>query len=141
MKNKNIIILAVAAGLGYYFYSQNQKRKEDNSKKIVDDNTTSLPIVTVDKPPARKEVAAPQKLNAFTQLNAFTYDKKKTIEPVAKTLDTIKNAIFVQPIKPFTLNPAGQPAVQNAATKQKAAKKQKAKKAKLGILGATYLYV
>ena len=95
-----------------------------------------MPIVTIEKP-ARKEVALPQKLNAFTQLNAFTYDKKKTIAPVAQTLDTIKNAIFVQPIKPFTLNPAG----QNAATKQKAAKKQKAKKAKLGILGATYLYV
>lgn len=136
MKKSTIIYLAIAAVAGYaYFAYSKERKKEDNSKKNIDADKPFLPIVNVEKPPARKKVILPQKLNAYTQLNAFSYDKKKRFAPVAQSLDTIRNAIFVQPIKPFTLNPAKQPAVQNAA------KKQKAKKAKLGMLGVSYLYV
>ena len=126
MKKNTLIYLAIAAaGYAYYAY-YNKKKKEGSSTKIVDTDTTELlPMVTVAKPPVRKAVQLPK------QLKAFSYNPKTTMKPVAKTLDTIKNAIFAQKPKPFTLNPAG----------QKAATKKKAKKAKLGELGVSYLYV
>lgn len=125
MKKSTLIYLAVAAaGYAYYAY-YSKKKKQTSSTKIVDENIDTLPMLEAPKPPVRKAVQLPK------QLTAFSYNKKTTIKPVAKTLDTIKNAIFVQPAKPFTLNPAG----------KKVATKQKSKKAKLGELGATYLYV
>jgi hypothetical protein len=125
MKKNTLIYLAIAAA-GYAYYAYYTKKKKDGSStKIVDTTTELLPMVTVAQPPVRKAVQLPK------QLKAFSYNPKATIKPVAKTLDTIKNAIFAQKPKPFTLNPAG----------QKAATKKKAKKAKLGELGVSYLYV
>jgi hypoxanthine phosphoribosyltransferase len=125
MKKSTLIYLAVvAAGYAYFAY-YTKKKKEGSSTKIVDETVDTMPMLEAPKPLVRKAVQLPK------QLTAFSYNKKTTIKPVAKTLDTIKNAIFSQKAKPFTLNPAG----------QKAAKKQKDKKAKLGELGATYLYV
>ncbi len=125
MKKSTLIYLAVAAaGYAYYTY-YTKKKKEKSSTKIVKETIESLPMAEAEKPPVRQE---PKLLK---QLPLFAYNKKTTIKPVAKTLDTIKNAIFAQKAKPFSLNPAG----------KKAATKQKTKKAKLGELGATYLYV
>jgi len=125
MKKNTLIYLAIAAA-GYAYYAYYTKKKKDGSStKIVDTTNELLPMVTVAQPPVRKAVQLPK------QLKAFSYNPKTTIKPVAKTLDTIKNAIFAQKPKLFTLNPAG----------QKAATKKKAKKAKLGELGVSYLYV
>lgn len=131
MKKSTIIYLAVVAAAGYAYFQMMKKKKYS-----INENKPMLPrqIEVIEKT-VRQEPAiitpVIQKPKIIPQLPAFTYNPKTTILPVAKTLDTIKNAIFVQPVKPFTLNPAG----------QKAAKKQKAKKAKLGELGASYLYV
>jgi len=125
MKKNTLIYLAIAAAGYAYFAYYTKKKKEGFSTKIVDTTNELLPMVTVAQPPVRKAVQLPK------QLKAFSYNPKTTIKPVAKTLDTIKNPIFAQKPKPFTLNPAG----------QKAATKKKAKKAKLGELGASYLYV
>jgi len=125
MKKNTLIYLAIAAAGYAYFAYYTKKKKDKSSTKIVDTTTDLLPIVTVAQPPVRKAVQLPK------QLNAFSYNSKTTIKPVAKTLDIIKNAIFAQKPKPYTLNPVG----------QKTATKKKAKKAKLGELGASYLCV
>lgn len=124
MKKSTLIFFGVAAAAAAYFYYFSKNKNQKSSTKIIEETNEPLQIAEVDNTPIRKLVKAPK------QLTAFQYNKKTTIKPVAKTLDTIKNALFAKPIS-FTLNPAG----------QKAAKKQKAKKAKLGELGATYLYV
>ena len=126
MKKSTLIYLGLAAAGYAYFAYYTKKKKQNSSTKIVQDETIdTLPILEAPKPPIRKAVQLPK------QLTAFSYNKKTTIKPVAKTLDTIKNAIFAQKAKPFTLKSPG----------KKVATKQKAKKAKLGELGATYLYV
>lgn len=125
MKKSTLIYLGIAAAGYAYFAYYTKKKKQESSTKIVDETIDTLPMLEAPKPPVRKAVQLPK------QLTAFSYNKKTTIKPVAKTLDTIKNAIFAQKPKPFTLNPA----------RQKAATKKKAKKAKLGELGASYLYV
>lgn len=125
MKKNTLIYLAIAAAGYAYFAYYTKKKKEGSSTKIVQDETIDTLPMEAAPPLVRKAVQLPK------QLTAFSYNKKTTIKPVAKTLDTIKNAIFAQKAKPFTLNPAG----------KKAATKQKAKKAKLGELGASYLYV
>lgn len=126
MKKSTLIYLGLAAAGYAYFAYYTKKKKEKSSTKIVKDETVEfLPMAEAEKPPVRQE---PKLLK---QLPLFAYDKKTTIKPVAKTLDTIKNAIFAKPTKPFTLNPAS----------KKVSTKQKTKKTKLGELGATYLYV
>ncbi len=125
MKKSTLIYLAVAAAGYAYFAYYTKKKKQAASTKNVDETIDTLPMESAPPPPVRKAVQLPK------QLTAFSYNKKTTIKPVAKTLDTIKNAIFAKPTKPFTLNLAG----------KKAATKQKTKKTKLGELGATYLYV
>jgi hypothetical protein len=136
MKKNTLIYLAIAAA-GYAYFQMMKKKKSS-----INENKPMLPrqIEVIEKkvrqePALITQLPVRQEPRIIPQLPAFTYNPKTTILPVAKTLDTIKNAIFLQPSKPFTLNPAG------AATKQKAAKKQKAKKAKLGQLGASYLFV
>lgn len=133
MKKSTLIYLAVAAAAGYAYFQMMKKKKYS-----INENKPMLPrqIEVIEKtvrqePAIITQLPVIKKPRIIPQLPAFTYNPKTTILPVAKTLDTIKNAIFLQPSKPFTLNPAG----------QKAAKKQKAKKAKLGQLGASYLYV
>lgn len=126
MKKNTLIYLGLAAAGYAYFAYYTKKKKEKSSTKIVKNETVEyLPIAEAEKPPVRE---APKLLK---QLPLFAYSKKTTIKPVAKTLDTIKTAIFAQKTKPFTINPAG----------KKVATKQKIKKTKLGELGATYLYV
>jgi hypothetical protein len=118
MKKNTLIYLAIAAGLGYYFYSQKNKGKNlPESLEALEPADNEAP-----RPSERKYPELPK------QLPAYSYNADTTIKPVAITLDRMRNAIFT-PIAPKSK--------KQAPTK---AKKQ-AKKAKLGELGASYLYV
>jgi hypothetical protein len=126
MKKQTLIYLAIAAAAGYYFYNNAKKNKDKYQTKVIEEKE--------EEEPAYNEVPKPKKIDYPSlpkQLPAYSYIPSMTIKPVAQTLDTIKNAIFAKPTKPFTMNPS----------KQKAATKKKAKKAKLGELGVSYLYV
>jgi hypothetical protein len=132
MKKNTLIYLAIAAAGYAYFQMMKKKKSSINENKPMLPRQIEVIEKTVRQEPATiTKLPVRQQPRIIPQLPAFTYNPKTTIQPVAKTLDTIKNAIFAQKPKPFTLNPAG----------QKAATKKKAKKAKLGELGASYLYV
>lgn len=125
MKNQTIIILAVAAGLGYYFYSQNQKKKESLLVIPIEpaDNEAPPPPKTRELPPVQKYIGP------------YQYNPKTTIEPVAKTLDIFQNIFKPAANVPFTLNP------KSTKVKKASVQKKAAKRKKLGELGAGYLYV
>lgn len=127
MKKQTLIILAVAAGLGYYFYSKSQKKKGS-------EQTPTEPIEPADNeappPPKTRELPPVEKY-----IGPYAYNPKTTIEPVAKTLDIFQNIFKPQANVPFTLNPSAKN-VKKAAVQKKAAKRKK-----LGELGAGYLYV
>jgi hypothetical protein len=129
MKKQSLIILAIAAGLGYYFYSQKKKGTQQTEPAEPKENEAP--------PPPRERVLPPVQKIIFP----YSYNPKTTIEPVAKTLDIFQNVFKPPTIVPFTLNPKpAQP--KKAAKQQKAAQQKKAaKKKKLGDLGAGYLYV
>jgi hypothetical protein len=122
MKKQSLIILAIAAGLGYYFYTQNKKGTEQTEPVEPKDN---------EAPPPRERVLPPVQ----KYLMPYSYNPATTIKPVAVTLDRLQS-IF-RPIQnvPFTLNP------KSAKVKKAAVQKKAAKKKKLGDLGAGYLYV
>lgn len=114
MKNQTLIYIAVLAGLGYYFYTQNKKGSEQTPIEPGDNEA----------PPPQKKPELP-----------YSYDKKTTIEPVAKTLDIFQNIFKPKANVPFTLNPSANK-VNKAQVQRKATKRKK-----LGELGAGYLYV
>jgi hypothetical protein len=118
MKNQNIIILALAAGLGYYFYTQKKKETESTEP-----NDNEAPPKTRELPPVQKYI------------KPYAYNPKTTIIPVAKTLDIFQNVFKPAANVPFTLNPSAKK-VKKASVQKKTAKRKK-----LGELGAGYLYV
>jgi hypothetical protein len=113
MKNQNLIILALVAGIGYYFYTQ--KKKETESTEPNDNEA----------PPPRERVLPP----VPKAIIPYLYNPDTTIKPVAITLDRLQSIFKPAANVPFTLNPS--------AKKVKKAAKRK----KLGELGAGYLYV
>jgi hypothetical protein len=129
MKKNSLLILAIAAGLGYYFYTQKKKGNKQTEPVEPKDNE-ALPQPRERKLPPVQKIIFP-----------YSYNPKTTIEPIAKTLDIFQNVFKSPTIVPFTLNP--KPAQLKKATKQQKAAQQKkaAKKKKLGNLGAGYLYV
>jgi hypothetical protein len=129
MKKQSLLILAIAAGLGYYFYSQKKKGTEQTEPVEPKDNEAPPPPRERELPPVQKYVMP------------YSYNKATTIEPVAVTLDRLQSIFKLVQNVPFTLNPKpAQP--KKAAKQQKAAQQKKAaKKKKLGDLGAGYLYV
>jgi hypothetical protein len=135
MKKQSLILLAIAAGLGYYFYSQKKKGTQQTEPAEPKENEAP--------PPPRERVLPPVQKIIFP----YSYNPKTTIEPVAKTLDIFQNVFKPPTIVPFTLNPKPTTIVPftlnpKPAQQQKAAKQKKAaKKKKLGDLGAGYLYV
>ena len=123
MKKQSLIILAIAAGLGYYFYSQ--KKKSTEQSEPVEPKENEAP------PPPRERVLPPVQKYVMP----YSYNPATTIKPVAVTLDRLQSIFKPVQNVPFTLNP-------KSAQPKKAAKQQKAaKKKKLGDLGASYLYV
>jgi hypothetical protein len=127
MKKQTLIYLAIAAGIGYYFYSKKNKTKSiPEQLESIEPADNEAP-----KPSVRKYPKLPK------QLPMYSYNAATTLKPVATTLDTMRNAIFQSNApKAFSLKP------QTKSKKQAPTKaKKQAKKAKLGILGASYLYV
>ena len=120
MKNQNLIILALVAGIGYYFYTQKKKETESTEPN---DNEAPPPTKTRELPPVEKYIGP------------YAYNPKTTIEPVAKTLDIFQNVFKPKANVPFTLNPSSKK-VKKVPQQKKAAKRKK-----LGELGAGYLYV
>jgi hypothetical protein len=129
MKKQSLLILAIAAGLGYYFYTQKKKGTEQTEPVEPKDNEAPSSPRERELPPVQKYVMP------------YSYNKATTIEPVAVTLDRLQSIFKPVQNVPFTLNPkSAQP--KKAAKQQKAAQQKKAaKKKKLGDLGAGYLYV
>lgn len=123
MKKQTLIILAIAAGLGYYFFTQ--KKKETESTEPVEPADNEAP-----PPPKERELPPVQKY-----IMPYSYNPKTTIKPVAETLDRLQSIFKPTANVPFTLNPSAKK-VKKAAVQKKAAKRKK-----LGELGAGYLYV
>jgi hypothetical protein len=122
MKNQNLIILALVAGLGYYFYTQKKKETKSTEPNEPNDN---------EAPPPRKRVLPPVQKIIFP----YSYNPKTTIEPVSVTLDRLQSIFKPVQNVPFTLNP------KLSKVKKAAVQKKAAKRKKLGDLGAGYLYV
>ena len=129
MKNQSLIIIAIAAGLGYYFYSQ--------KKKAIVQIEPAEPKENEAPPPPRERVLPPVQKIIFP----YSYNPKTTIEPVAKTLDIFQNVFKPPTIVPFTLNPKPAQSIKSDKKQKAAQQKKAAKKKKLGNLGASYLYV
>jgi len=123
MKKQSLIILAIAAGLGYYFYTQNKKNTEQTEPVEPKDNEAP-------PPPRERELPLVQKY-----VMPYSYNPAKTIKPVAVTLDRLQSIFKPVQNVPFTLNP------KSAKVKKAAVQKKAAKRKKLGDLGAGYLYV
>jgi len=123
MKKQSLIILAIAAGLGYYFYTQNKKNTEQTEPVEPKDNEAP-------PPPRERELPLVQKY-----VMPYSYNPAKTIKPVAVTLDRLQSIFKPVQNVPFTLNP------KSAKVKKAAVQKKAAKRKKLGNLGAGYLYV
>jgi hypothetical protein len=123
MKNQTLIILALAAGLGYYFYTQKKKGKESTEPSEPADNEAPPPPKSRELPPLPKTIIP------------YAYNPDTTIKPVAVTLDRLQSIFKPAVNVPFTLNPSAKK-VKKAAVQKKAAKRKK-----LGELGAGYLYV
>jgi len=122
MKKQTLILLAIAAGLGYYFYTQNKKETESTEPAEPADNEAP--------PPKERELPPVQKY-----IMPYSYNPKTTIKPVAETLDRLQSIFKPAANVPFTLNPSAKK-VKKAVVQKKAAKRKK-----LGDLGAGYLYV
>jgi len=123
MKKQSLIILAIAAGLGYYFYFQKKKDTEQTEPVEPKDNEALPPPATRELPPVQKYVMP------------YSYNPATTIKPVAVTLDRFQSIFKPAANVPFTLNP------KSTKVKKAAQQKKAAKKKKLGDLGAGYLYV
>jgi hypothetical protein len=123
MKKQSLIILAIAAGLGYYFYFQ--KKKGTEQSEPVEPKENEAP------PPPRERVLPPVQKYVMP----YSYNKATTIKPVAVTLDRLQSIFKPVQNVPFTLNP------KSAKVKKAAVQKKAAKRKKLGDLGAGYLYV
>jgi len=123
MKKQSLIILAIAAGLGYYFYFQKKKGTEQTEPVEPKDNEAPPPPRERELPPIPKNIIP------------YSYNPDTTIQPVAVTLDKLQSIFRPSANVPFTLNP------KSAKVKKAAQQKKAAKKKKLGDLGAGYLYV
>jgi len=120
MKKQSLIILAIAAGLGYYFYTQKKKGTEQTEPVEPKDNEAPA---TRELPPVQKYVMP------------YSYNPATTIKPVAVTLDRLQSIFKPVQNVPFTLN------TKSAKIKKAVVQKKAAKRKKLGDLGAGYLYV
>ena len=123
MKKQSLLILAIAAGLGYYFYTQKKKGNEQTEPVEPKDNEAPPPPRERELPPVQKYVMP------------YSYNPATTIKPVAETLDKLQSIFKPVQNVPFTLNP------KSAKVKKAAVQKKAAKRKKLGDLGAGYLYV
>ena len=123
MKKQSLLILAIAAGLGYYFYSQKKKGTEQTEPVEPKDNEAPPPPRERELPPVQK------------YLMPYSYNKATTIKPIAVTLDRLQSIFKPVQNVPFTLNP------KSSKVKKAAVQKKAAKRKKLGDLGAGYLYV
>jgi len=123
MKKQSLLILAIAAGLGYYFYTQKKKGTEQTEPAEPKDNEAP-------PPPRERELQPVQKY-----VMPYSYNPATTIKPVAVTLDRLQSIFKPVQNVPFTLNP------KSAKVKKAAVQKKAAKRKKLGDLGAGYLYV
>jgi hypothetical protein len=123
MKKQSLLILAIAAGLGYYFYSQKKKGTEKTEPVEPKDN---------EAPPAPRERELPP---VQKYIMPYSYNPATTIKPVADTLNRLQSIFKPVANVPFTLNP------KSAKIKKAAVQKKAAKRKKLGDLGAGYLYV
>ena len=126
MKKQTLILLAIAAGLGYYFFTQ--KKKETESIEPVEPADNEAP-----PPPKERELPPVQKY-----IMPYSYNPKTTIKPVSETLDRLQSIFKPAANVPFTLNPKAKKAAKPAKAKKAASK---TKRQKLGELGAGYLYV
>ena len=123
MKKQSLLILAIAAGLGYYFYTQKKKGTESTEPTEPADNEAPPPPRSRELPPLPKTIIP------------YSYNPDTTIKPVAVTLDRLQSIFKPAVNVPFTLNP------KSAKVKKAAVQKKAAKRKKLGDLGAGYLYV
>jgi len=123
MKKQSLLILAIAAGLGYYFYTQKKKDTESTEPTEPADNEAPPPPRSRELPPVPKTIIP------------YAYNPDTTIKPVAVTLDRLQSIFKPAANVPFTLNP------KSTKVKKAAQQKKAAKKKKLGDLGAGYLYV
>jgi len=123
MKKQSLLILAIAAGLGYYFYTQKKKGTEQTEPAEPKDNEAPPPPRERELPPVPKTIIP------------YSYNPDTTIQPVAVTLDRLQSIFKPAVNVPFTLNPSAKK-VKKAAVQKKAAKRKK-----LGELGAGYLYI
>ena len=130
MKNKNLyILLAVAAG--YYFY-YNKKKKKKGTVEVSD----FLPLQGNEA-----EIMQMEKFVYPGELATVpTAQKIRELPPVQKTLENIKNAIFVKADQAYKT--AEKKVVQKVQAKKAKDKKTQSKKSrsqKLGELGALYI--